>query len=366
MAFIRPTLSDLVQRVEGDIKSGLGVVTLLRRSFLKVFARVLAGLSHMFFGFLAWVERQAFPDTAEGEYLLRWGSIWDVTPLEATFAEFICDVTGTAGVIIPAGRTYRRVDGAEYTTTAEVTLTGSGDTIQLVAVASGVSSRVNPGDVLTIVSPIAGLNTQATVSSIITVAEDPESEASHRERLIDRIQNPPSGGAPNDYIQWARAVPGVTRAWVGPQALGPGTVVVYFVTDNEDPITPSAPKIQEVEDYIEERRPVTANVSVVAPALLELDLTIAIKPNTAEVREAIEEELKDMVFRDAALSGAYKSPGEFHDGKILLSRISEAVSIAIGEEDHEIIDVNGGAPADVEPATGELIVLGTITWQTLA
>lgn len=366
MAFNRPTLQELVTRVEGDIKAGLGILTLLRRSFLKVFARVLAGLAHSLFGFLKFIERQAFPDTAEGEYLLQWASIWDVPPLEATFAEFTASVTGTAGVTIPVDRPYRRSDGVEYTTTAEVTLTGSGDEITLVAVVAGVSGRMETGDVLSIVSPIAGLASAATVVDVITVAEDAEAEASHRDRLLDRIQNPPSGGAANDYIQWARAVPGVTRAWVGPQALGPGTVVVYFVTDAEDPITPSAPKITEVEDYIEERRPVTANVSVTAPTLLDLDLTIEIKPNNAATQDAITEELNDLIFRDAALAGAYKSPGVLHDGKILLSRIREAISIALGEEDHNVLLVNGGAPADVTPATGELIVLGTITWQTLA
>lgn len=366
MAFNRPTLQDLVTRIEGDFKSGLGILTLLRRSFIKVLSRVLAGLSHSLFGFLAYIERQAFPDTAEGTYLKRWGSIWDVAPLEATYAEFTADVTGTTGTTIPAGRAFRRNDGAEYETAAEVTLAGPTGVITLVAVAAGRASRVEVADVLTIVSPIAGLDNNVTVASIITIAEDPESEDSHRARLIDRIQNPPSGGAPNDYIQWAREVAGVTRAWVGPQALGPGTVVVYFVTDAEDPITPTAPKITEVFDYIEERRPVTANVSVVGPDLLPLDLTIAIKPNNAATQEAIRTELEDLIFRDAALSGAYKSPGVFHDGKILLSRIREAVSIALGEEDHDIILVNGAAPADVEPATGELVVLGTITWQTLA
>ncbi len=367
MAFGRPTLQELVTRIEGDFKSGLGILTLLRRSFIKVLARVLAGLSHSLFGFLAYIEKQAFPDTAGGEYLKRWGSIWDVPPLDATFAEFTADVTGTSGVTIPANRAYRRGDGAEYETAAEVTLSGPTGVITLVAVASGRFSRMEPGDVLTIVSPIAGLDNLATVDTVLTIAEDAESEDSHRQRLIDRIQNPPSGGAPNDYIQWAREVPGVTRAWVGPQALGPGTVIVYFVTDGEDPITPSAPKIQEVIDYLEDnRRPATANVSVVAPTLLDLDLTIAIKPNNAATQEAITEELLDLIFRDAALSGAYKSPGVFHDGKILLSRMREAVSIAVGEEDHDIILVNGLAPADVEPATGELVVLGAITWQTLA
>lgn len=364
MAFERPTLAQLVTRIEGDIRTGLDLVTVLRRSFLGVIARVLAGIAHTLFGFLKYIEREAFPDTAI-DNLDRWAAIWGVQRKAATFAQFICSVTGTAGVVIPAGRTYRRTDGKEYTTDAEVTLTGSGDTIELTASEAGAASEVQVSDVISILSPIAGLNANATVTTITIEPENAEDNDSLRARLVDRIQNPPSGGAANDYIQWALAVPGITRAWVGPQALGPGTVVVYVVSDDEDPITPSAPKLTEVFDYIEERRPVTANVSVVAPILLPLDLTIELSPNTSAVQDAVEAELADLVFRESALAGSYKSPGVLHDGKILLSRINEAISLALGEEDHNVTVVNGGAPADVTPSTGELIVLGTITWLPL-
>lgn len=365
MAFNRPTLSDLITRVEGDLRSGLGIITLLRRSFLSVIARVLAGLSHLLFGYLKYIEKQAFPDTAEDEYLLRWAGIWGVLQKAATYQKVTCSVIGTAGVVIPVGRTYRRTDGVEYTTDAEVTLTGSGDTISLTAVEPGKAARVNVSDQIAILSPIAGLTSEATVTVIVVDAEDLETEDSLRARLIDRIQNPPAGGAATDYIQWARAVAGVTRAWVGPQALGPGTVVVYIVNDDNNPITPSPALITSVFNYIEILRPVTANVSVVAPALLQINMTIAIKPNTAAVRAAIETELKDLIYRDSALAGSYKSPGVLHTGKILLSRINEAISIALNEDDHNLITVNGVAPADVVPSTGQLTVLGTITWQTL-
>lgn len=365
MAFSRPTLQELITRVEGDIKAGTGIVTLLRRSFLKVFARVMAGLAHLLFGYLQFVEKQAFPDTAIDEYLLRWAAIWGILRNEATFGEYTCAVTGDAGVIIPINTVYKRTDGKEYVTQAAVTLTGSGDTISLIASEEGRPSELSVSDVITIQSPIAGLNSNATVTVVNLEPENIESLESVRSRLLSRIQQPPAGGSANDYLQWALAVPGITRAWVGPQALGPGTVLVWVVSDDEDPITPSPAKITEVFDYIEPLRPVTANVTVTDPVLLPLDLDISIKPNTQAVKDAIEAELTDMIYRDAALAGAYKSPGVLHDGKILLSRINEAISIALDESDHEVTAVNGGAPADVTPADGELVVLGTITWSTL-
>jgi uncharacterized phage protein gp47/JayE len=366
MAFNRPTLQALIERVDGEIRSGLGLVTLLRRSFLSVLARVMAGLSHTVLGFIAYIEKQAFPDTAEGEYLIRWAAIWGVLQKPATYAKFQCAVTGTAGITIPINTTFRRTDGVEYLTEAAVTLTGLNDKIILIAVLAGTTGEVAVLDQINILSPIAGLDSTAVVDLIIIEPEDIELLESLRARLVDRIQNPPSGGAPTDYIQWALSVAGITRAWVGPQALGPGTVVVYVVNDNDSPITPLTPKLIEVADYIETVRPVTANVSVVAPVLLPIDMTIQIKPNNAATQTAITTELNDLIYREAALSGAYKSPGVLHTGKILLSRINEAISIALGEDDHNITLINGAAPASVTPATGQLVVLGTITWQTLA
>lgn len=209
------------------------------------------------------------------------------------------------------------------------------------------------------------MDSQGIVSAITDQAEDTEDDETLRARLIDRIQNPPSGGAANDYTQWAQEVAGVTRAWVLPQHLGPGTVGVAFVRDADNPITPDAAEIQEVFDYIEERRPVTANVTVFAPIILAIDLEISLEPNTAEVQAAVTESLQDLILRDAALEGAFKAPGETFTGEILLSRLGEAISIASGEIDHEITLVNGAAPANVQPATNELPVLGTLTFNNL-
>jgi len=59
MAFTRPTLPELIARVEGDLKAGLGITTILRRSFLGAISRALAGLSHLLFGFLKVIRLKA-------------------------------------------------------------------------------------------------------------------------------------------------------------------------------------------------------------------------------------------------------------------------------------------------------------------
>jgi uncharacterized phage protein gp47/JayE len=84
------------------------------------------------------------------------------------------------------------------------------------------------------------LNTIPNVQSVVVVdanklvnGSDIESIPDLRARLLERIQNPPSGGAAEDYVAWALEVPGVTRAWVYPKEMGAGTVTVRFVRDND-------------------------------------------------------------------------------------------------------------------------------------
>lgn len=367
MAFSRPTLDQLIERVKTDIKGGLNLVNVVRRSFVNVISKAIAGMTHLLYSYLTWVARQVFPDTAELEYLERWASIWGITRNEATFAELNITITGSEGAVIPQGTIFQREDGFQYELNAEVIIGVSGSEIEkIIATESGSNGDIDVGTVVTLLSPIANVDSEATVESIVIDADDTESDDSLRERLINRLQLPPLGGSSNDYIQWAREVAGVTRAWVLPLYLGPGTVGVSFVVDNEDPIIPSAAKVQEVQDYIDFLKPVTALVTVFAPVEAPMDLEIAIKPNITEVQDNIVKELEDLVKRDATLAGSYKSPGETNDGSILLSKIRQAISIAVGLDDFEIVTINGSAPANVVPNSGELITLGTITWQPLA
>ena len=367
MAFNRPTLDQLIERVKTDIKGGLNITTILRRSFLGVISRALAGLSHLLFGFLEWISKQVFPDTAELEYLNRWAAIWGIIRKAATFAELEITITGVTGGVIPANTIYQRSDAVQYYLDAEITIPVSGTIVgKIIAEVAGDNGNIDAGETVSLLSPIANVDSDALIFSVVIDAEDTEDDDSLRDRLLSRLRQPPLGGAANDYINWALEVPGVTRAWVLPLHLGPGTVGVSFVEDAEDPIIPSPAKVTEVDDYIRERKPVTADLSTFAPIDAPITLTIKIKQNTTEVQDNITKELEDLIKREASLAGSYKGPGETNTGTILLSKINQSISIAVGVEDHEITLINGIAPTNITPSTGELITLGAITWLPLA
>lgn len=350
MAFNRPTLQTLIDRAAADIETRLpGVDARARRSNLGVLARVHAGAVHALHGFLSWLAEQLMPDTAEAEYLDRWSSIWGVARIAAAQATGNVTLTGTNGTLIPTGTELQRADGTLYTTNADATIASGTATAAVTASEGGIVGNAAQNTTLSFVTPIVGVDSNATVAAGgLTGGTDQETDDALRARLLDRLQQPPHGGSSQDYIAWAKEVAGVTRAWCYPLAGGAGTVTVRFMTDD---LTangiPDVAKVNEVQAYINARRPVTAAVTVAAPTAVALAFTIQLTPATQTVKDAVAIELADLIRREA-------EPG----GTLLLSHIREAISLAAGETNHVLSVPN----ADVVRATGEITTMGVITW----
>lgn len=349
MPFERPSLPELIERAVTDIETRLpGTDARLRRSNLNVLARVHAGAVHSLYGYLDYLALQLMVDTADGQYLERYASIWGVPRLPAAFSAGSVTFTGNSGAVLPAGTEMQRGDGQVYRTTEDVVLIGGTGIGTVAAVAAGADGNAEAGVALTMIFPVAGVASTASVAvDGLGQGADVESDDSLRDRILRRIQEAPSGGNRADYVTWALEVPGVTRAWCYPLELGPGTVVLRFVRDNDADFIPSAGEVAAVQAHIEERRPVTANATVMAPIATPLDLDISIFPDTAAVRAAVTAELQDALRRDA-------EPG----GTIVISRLREAISVAAGETNHELLSPE----VDALHAPGHIAKLGTITW----
>lgn len=350
MSFNRPTLNELISRIESDYVSRLGVREPSRAALVRAQSRAFAGASHGLYGFLEFISQQVLPDTAVDEYLDRWCNIYGIFRIPATYATGNVTVSGISGNLVPSGTLLQSSDQVQYETTVDVTLVSGSGVVAVKALAAGKSGNQFPAAALAFQSPVAGVNSSVFVTAGgITGGSDQESTESLRQRLIARVQTPPQGGNTLDYDKWAQeAHPDVTRVWVSPLEMGAGTVTVRFVTDDVagGPL-PSPTIISTVNTYIQTKRPVTANVFVVAPVLNEVDFHIALSPNTQAVKNAVIAELRDLFLRDG-------KPG----GTILISRIREAISIAAGESDHTILSPT----ANVVSPAGQLPVVGDFTW----
>lgn len=350
MAFNRPTLQELIERTEADMISRLDLPgALLRRALAKVIARVIAGAAHLLHGHLEFISKQIFPDVSEAEFLDRQASLYGITRKSATFATGNLTFTGTDGTDIPEGTVLQRADGTQFETTDDGTISAGTATIPCTAVLAGVDGNTDAGAQITLTAPIEGVTATVTVASGgLSGGADEEEDDDLRTRLLERLQNPPQGGSATDYEQWALSVSEVTRAWVYSNYTGAGTVGVTFVLDdNESSIIPDSGKVDEVQAYIDARRPVTADVTVFAPIEDTLNFTISVTPSTTAVKAAVEAELRDLIRRKGAPSST-----------IYLSEINEAISLAEGEIDHTVTVPSG----DVTTVSGHVPTMGTITW----
>jgi uncharacterized phage protein gp47/JayE len=348
--FNRPALPELIQRVRNDVLSRLSAEDVLRRTDAEVYARVMGGVAHGLYGFIEWLSKQVIYDTAEAEYLERWCSIWGINRKVAAPATGTVTFTVQAGSLIPSGTLLQALDGVQYQTSADATVTVPSATATITALVPAAAGNRATGQNLTLVSPVVGVQSTAT-AGLLSGGADVETDDALRARLLARIQQPPHGGASYDYTAWALEVPGVTRAWVYPAELGLGTVTVRFVRDNDGTgtaIIPDAGEVAAVQAYIDARRPVTAQLTVVAPAAVPLNFTIqGLVPATLTVQAAVQAELADLLLREAV-------PG----GIILLSHIRAAISAAAGETDYVLT-----APlSNVTNSTGNMSTMGSITW----
>lgn len=347
MGFKRPTLPELIERVDGDLVSRLpGAQAVLAKRMTRTLAAGEAGVAHGLYGYLQWLEKQLFPETCDDDMLHLHSVGVPRRPASTNSGPVV--FTGNDGAVIDSG-TLIQVDGLEYSTSADATVAGGSVTVEVDAVQVGGAGGQDEGVELTLVEPIAGVNAIATVAEGgIAGGADLESFGSWRARILQRRARVPRGGAEGDWEEWALQVPGVTRAWEDPLGMGAGTVVIRIMADDAvDGPLPSTQLLLDVFTYIEQQRNVTAHIYVIAPTPKVFAPQLRITPDNSAVRAAVEQALQDLVLRAG-------EPG----GTLLISQIRNAIGTAAGVTDYEL-----EAPiANVPHAHGELPVWGGVNW----
>ncbi len=340
---LRPTLSEIMSRIQADAEARLDADE-LRRSDVQVLLRVLAGASHSIYGHLDWIKDQLFTDTCVAEYLERKASLFGLARIQAAKSSGTVQFSWESQVSIPAGTVLQNPSGWQYETTSDADSSGYATVRSMVG---GSDYDLAVDETLSMVSPVTGVS-GATVTTAIEGGTDGETDDELRERVLACTRNPPRQGTEEDFVAWAKEVAGVTRAWCYPKELGDGTVTVRFCTDG---LTtngiPTATKVAEVQEYIEAKCNCLCELYVEAPVAYSVDFDISITPDSTTTRAYAEEALSDLL----------KSEGE-PGGTIYLSHVNAALSAVTGEEDHTVTT----PAADIVMGTGYLPVLGTVTW----
>ncbi len=363
MPFQRDSLSTITDRITSDITTRMDDATsFLRRSVLRVIAKVLAGAFHLLYEYLDYQARQLFISTADDEGVSAHLSEYGLSKDDGTKATGSGTVTGTNGVVIPADTELTRTDDVVYLVDANVTIASGTGTLAFTAEEIGEDGNDDPSIILSFVSPIIGVSTTVTVDSNgITGGVDEETVEESRTKGLARKRQPPHGGAYFDYEKWCLENDGVTRSWTVPLYQGAGTIGVSFVRDNDTSIIPNTAQLAAVRSYIIEHTDPASGLTVGAPVtanpglfMLELslktiDFSIQLYPNTTAVQTTVTTNLTDLILRSGG-------PEE----TLYYSKIVEAVSLAVGEEYSKVTVPAYGV--DTTMTSTQVAVLGTITF----
>lgn len=388
MPYSRPQLTDLRNQVLQDINSaqisnssGTLLVALLQKAVLRVVAYAQAGLSYEHYGYLDWISKQAIPWTAEDEFLEGWAALRGVyrQPAAKTTGSATWTVS-SSGLSVPSGAALTRADGAQFVTTAASTTSGSSTTAPIQALIAGAAGNFDANTIFALANPIAGIQANSTASSQTTAGADQEADDSLRTRMLTVYAAPPQGGDRQDYIEWALAVPGVTRAWISPNGMGAGTVNLFFMMDNAEAahsgfpqgtngVATNEPRASAatgdqltVANVIFAQQPVTALVYVTAPTSQPINFTVSSlgSNNTTAMQAAITAALTDMFVRLASVGGTVNPADGSAWPAIDESEWYAALNAIPGLTQYVI----GTPSTPIVSNSGALPVLGTITFST--
>ena len=261
------------------------------RTLLELYAELVADWSRL----VPKIAEGGYLETAQGPWLdLVASSQYGLTREPGVFAKGIVRLTCQSGFgpyTVEAGRMWLATStGLRYLATTGGVLP-SGGTLDVEVQAEAVGSRYNvsPGTITTMITPLPGVTATNPPGWLLRAGADPEPDERLRRRCAARWAELGYGATRAAYEYWALAAhPSVTRVRVLDQhPRGQGTVdVVIYGTGGLGPDVVSA-----VDAYIQERRPVTADVLVYSatPRLVTVRAEVYVEARyraDAEVRAA--------------------------------------------------------------------------------
>ncbi len=340
MSYNRPGFKEINQRVKENLET-----VDLPYSFRGLLANSVSGLSYMLHGHIDYLAANMLPDTAKGSLLDRWAEIVKEPRKKAQRTKATFEIQSTSekkGYPVPK---LWLIDGHEFAVRQEIICNGETQTVEIISKEEGDLKIAEEAQ------PLCAITTPwLTISKIgkgkIFQGDNRESEEALRSRVLFAIANPPQGGAPADYIRWAKAIPSIKQAWVRPSYLmgEPGKVGVTFL-NGEGCQTPDL--ISELEDALKILAPDHAEVHILPLKPKEVKISFTVDP--AELKPLVEAEVKRLC-TEVAPKNFLDADGQKTSGKLALSSLW-----AIGERLGAKSFVVKSPTADIETADLEVL-----------
>lgn len=361
MSLDTPTTKEISDNIIAQLEASLNQsIPLLPKSFLRVLSKALAAVFILLYKYAGFTFLQMFVQTAtiaETEIngvivspLLAWGRLIGVgDPAPATHAELLINITveNQVGSLPSGSQLVNATNGVTYITIGSVLLNAA--TVQATIRAAsdqaggggaGTIGNLEPGAIVSFANPLPNVARDAVVDSQTVTGADGESEAAYRQRIIDRFQKRPQGGALADYELWAEEPAGVLNAYPYTSDC-PGQVDVYIESATEPDGIPTTAQLEEALDSIEldenglaSRRPANALANTFSIARVGFEVTIAglVVDNEVEVEADI----------TAAIEEYFLSRAPFIIGLTVLPRQDRITRSGVEGTVDDIVSAAGG------------------------
>ncbi len=300
-----PTTQELSTNIIASMSAAISqTVPLLPKSFIAVLAKVLAGVFIILYKRSDFVGLQWFVSTA---------SINDTTFNGRTFAPLI-EIGRQIGVGDPTASTQAEllvgitVINQVGSLEAGTQLIGALNSVTYILVGSvllnaplvqgtfraasdqsggdgaGVQGNLVNGNELQFANPLGDVSRTAIVDSqVVTGANAENMDVVYRQRVLDRFQKRPQGGALADYEQWGEEVAGIINVY--PYTGSPGEVDVYSeateASSGDPDGIPTQAQLDAVlaniefsEDGLASRRPANACVNSLPITRQSFDINV--------------------------------------------------------------------------------------------
>ena len=246
MSLSTPTTKEISDNIIAQLEASLNqTIPLLPKSFTRVLAKALAAVFVLLYKYGGFIFLQIFVQTASAKDttvngsivnpLTFWGRLIGIgDPVAATNAELLIDITVTnqTGSLPSGSQLINSDNGVTYITIGAVLLNAATVQATIRAAAdqaggggAGAIGNLEAADVVSFANPLPNVSRNASVVSQVVTGANGESVEAYRQRVVDRFQKRPQGGAYADYEEWAEEVAGIINAY--PYTGDPGEVDVF-------------------------------------------------------------------------------------------------------------------------------------------
>lgn len=236
----------------------------------------------------------------------------------------------------------------EFLTTVAKTIPAAGYIdVPVQAKEAGESGNVEAEKVIYLPQSIGGVTQIKNLYAIAGGAEQEDDELL-RKRIVLRWYGTSFGGCEESFRSWALKVEGVAEAQAKACWQGPGTVKVYIWSKDETGklIPGSSDLIEDVQEYIDERKPICTSVIVAQPTGVLVDVFVHLTIASGYVFTTVHGNLRNAIisfFNDLDVGD-----------DLIKSQLLAALMAVAGVEDAKI----GNPKNNVACSGSETIMLG--------